>query len=189
VARSFDDHVDLYATFAQRVSALSPAAWERLATRCAELDGSSLDAMLARARVFARPYVAALEDNAHNAVGKAIATVAGAGIAGIGMAFQVARELGEVFTKTPDEPLSRKSSTGSARNDRYVDANFLVENALATHERAHPGLATAVRAAGEAVLRHDWMPPEDFASVYAVMESEIPFAELLPKTELPRDKS
>jgi len=186
MTRSFDDHVDLYAAFAQRVSALSPAAWERLAARCEELDGSSFDAVIRRARVFARPYTAPLESNSQNGVGKAISAVAGVGIAGIGIAFELARELGDVFATTPDEPLARTRTTGTARNDRYVDANFLLENTLKEHDRAHPGLSTAVRAAGQAVLRHDWMQPEDFRSVYAVMEPEIPFADLLPKRELPR---
>jgi hypothetical protein len=186
MTRSFDDHVDLYAAFAQRVSALSPAAWERLAARCADLEGSSFDAVIGRARVFARPFTAPLEGNSQNSVGKAISAVAGVGITGLGIAFELARELGDVFATTPDEPLVRTRTTGTARNDRYVDANFLLENALREHDRAHPGLATAVRAASQAVLRHDWMPPEDFRSAYAVMEPEIPFADLTPKRELPR---
>jgi hypothetical protein len=187
MTRSFDDHVDLYAAFAQRVSALSPAAWERLAAKCAALDGASFQALLGRARVFAHPFASPLRQENQNEFGKAIATVAGAGIAGLGLAFELARELGEVVTKGPNEPLTRKQPTGTAQRDRYVDANFLLENALAMHERAHPGLATTVRAAGQAVLRHDWMSPADFASAYAVMETEIPFAELLPKRALPRE--
>ena len=187
MARSFDDHVDLYAAFAQRVSALSPEAWERLASRCAALEGSTFDALIGRARVFARPYTAPLESNTVGGVGKAVATAAGVGITGLGIAFELARELGDVFSRTPDAPLSRKQTTGSARNDRYVDASFLLENTLTRHARAHPGLATTVQAAGQAVLRHDWMPPEDFIAAYAVMEPDIPFAELLPKRQLPRE--
>lgn len=187
MARTFDDHVDLYAAFAERVAKLPAAAWERLAARCTELDGSSFQTLLARARVFAHPFAAPLRKGDQNEVGKAIASVAGVGIAGLGLAFEFARELSEVATKEPNEPLVRKQPTGTAQRDRYVDASFLLDNTLASHERVHPGLATTVRAAAQAVLRHDWMSPEDFASAYAVMETEVPFAELLPKRELPRD--
>jgi len=62
--------------------------------------------------------------------------------------------------------------------DACVDAYFLIDSALASSARAQPGVAAAIRAATQVMLRHDWLPPEDFEAVYRYIETEIPFAEL-----------
>ncbi|HEY9226805.1 MAG TPA: hypothetical protein VIP11_09175 [Gemmatimonadaceae bacterium] len=60
-----------------------------------------------------------------------------------------------------------------------MDAHFLIESALAPLQRTDPGVVTVVRAAGQAVLRHDRLSA-DFEAVYGYIEPEIPFADLEP---------
>lgn len=185
--RSFDDHLDLYEAFVTRVSTLSPAAWERLAARCADLEGSSFKSLIDRARVFAQPFVGPLREGTRDSdVGNAITSIASFGITGLGIVTELAREVEEIVSPASKRaPVSRKNTTGSARNDRYVDAAFLLENTLAPREREHPGVTASVRAGAQAVLRHDWMSSDDFAAAYRVMESEIPFASLTRPPALP----
>jgi hypothetical protein len=97
------------------------------------------------------------------------------------------REFEEAASERTPPPRRTKSS-GKARIDAWVDANFALEAAVAQHERSDPGVATAVRAAGQAVLRHDWMSPEAFHAVYRYVESEIPYAELDPPATPPPDR-
>jgi len=62
--------------------------------------------------------------------------------------------------------------------DVVVDAMQLIEKTLAPLEGTDPGVATAVRASGQAVLRRDFLSDADFTSVYRYVEPEIPFASL-----------
>ena len=57
----------------------------------------------------------------------------------------------------------------------YAHGWFDIEGALRTAE-ASAGVATAVRAAGLAVLRHDWHRPGGFTEVYRYVEPEVPYA-------------
>jgi hypothetical protein len=72
----------------------------------------------------------------------------------------------------------RRTTTGKPSTDAFIDAFFLIESVLAPRQQTQPGTTAAIRAAAHAVLRHDWLTPEDFASIYAPVEPEIPFAEL-----------
>jgi hypothetical protein len=62
--------------------------------------------------------------------------------------------------------------------DAYIDASNEIESALMSLEREHPGVVTAVRSAGQAVLRHDCLSRANFDAVYRYVEPEIPFATL-----------
>ena len=66
-------------------------------------------------------------------------------------------------------------STGKPRTDAYINAWLSIDAALTPFHRTDPGLVTVVRAAGEAVLTHDWLSPTDFDTVYGFVEPEIPF--------------
>ena len=61
-----------------------------------------------------------------------------------------------------------------------VEAHRRLETALRPRVQRHPGVITAVRAAGEAVLRHDWLTPGAFAELYQYVAPEIPFTSLEP---------
>lgn len=184
--RGFDEHVQLFVAYSARVAQLSPAAWDRLRFRCADLDGPAFRALLRRARLAAQPYELSLPATARRAVAPRIIAGASRAVqASIAFAGQIAAEFEAADRGVPDPPRRRTHSTGQPGTDVYIDATFLIETALMPFERTNPGLVTALRAAGQAVLRHDWLSQSDFDAMYALVEPEIPFAELAPPSSAP----
>ena len=51
-----DERIQRFVAYSVRVAQLSPAAWDRLRIRCADLDGPASRTLLPRARLGARPY-------------------------------------------------------------------------------------------------------------------------------------
>jgi hypothetical protein len=88
------------------------------------------------------------------------------------------RVSGGVRSAATPRPVSQPANTGKPVIDACVDAFILIDNALASQARAQPGVAAAIRAAAQAVLRHDWLPPGEFEAVYTYIQPDIPFAEL-----------
>lgn len=174
--RSFDEHAALFVEFGNRVSRLTPEAWNRLSARCAAFNGPEFSALLARTALGATPYKLPIPSPVRDRLSlRIIAGATRAVVTSMFFAGEVATEF-ERVTNSP--PLRRTTSTGNPVTDAYVDAAFLIESALAPRNRSQPGVATVVRAASQAVLRHDWLPPEDFEAVYKYIEPDIPFDEL-----------
>jgi hypothetical protein len=181
--RSFDEHVGLFVAYGARVAQLPPASWDRLRLRCANLNGAAFRSLLSRAFLAAKPYELWVPEPAHR--GRSLRVIAGVSRivqTSLAVAAEVAAEFEASARHPPDAPRRRPRSTGQLTTDAYIDANFLIESALTPIQRGDPGVATAVRAAGQAVLRHDWLARTDFEAVYALVEPEIPFADLEPPT-------
>jgi hypothetical protein len=184
--RKFDEHVPLFAAYAARVASLSPGAWGRLRLSCAALNGPEFRALLERAQLSARPHELAVPAAAERLLSiRAIRAASRAVAVGIGFVYEVVAEFEAAAPGEPTPPPHRRRSTGKRVIDACVDATHMLEAAVSRHERTDPGVATAVRAAGRAVLRHDWMSPEAFHAVYRYVESEIPYAEIDPPANPP----
>lgn len=162
--------------FGERISQLTDAEWRVVSERCASLNSTSFAALLERTRLGARPYLMSIAGGAsRNLVLTTLEGVNSAVMHGISFAYQVAREFD---TDEPYVPSDSTAPTNSARGNALADGFVAIERAVAMRERAEPGLATAVRAAGQAVLGHDFLAPDDFAAAYQYVEPVIPFASL-----------
>ena len=178
--RSFDEHVQLFVAYAAHVVALSPSAWDRLRLRCADLDDSAFRSLLRRARLAAKPFEPFIPQAFRRVV--AFRIIAGASRTvqvGMAIAGQVAAEFDAAGSRPSDVPRHAHRTGKRATND-YIDAKSVIESTLTSFERTNPGVVTAVRAAGEAVLHHDWLDQADFDASYMLIEPEIPFANLTP---------
>jgi hypothetical protein len=181
--RSFDEHVQLFAAYGARIAQLRPASWDRLRLRCADLNGPAFRSLLRRALLAAKPHELYVPESARNV--PLLGVIAGASRVvqtGLALAFEIAAEFDVPDSRAPEPPPHRTRSTGDPTTDAYIDATFLIGGALAPVRRTDQGVAVAVRAAGDAVLRHDWLPRADFDALYAPIEPEIPFADLEPPT-------
>ena len=179
--RGVDEHIQLFVAYSVRVSQLSPAAWDRLGVRCADLDGPAFRTLLRRARLGARPYEVWLPPATRLPVAfRIIAGASRAVQASIAFAGEVAAEFDAAAAHTPSEALRRTRSSGNPRTDAYCDATLRIEPTVTPFARTNPGLVTAIRAAGHAVLRHDWLSETDFDAAYSLIEPEIRFADLVP---------
>jgi hypothetical protein len=178
--RTHAEHVALYDAFATAVAGLSPAAWERIEARCSVLDSPSFAALVRRGQLFATPYALWLPDKAReHAVPRAIAAFSRGVMQAIGVTYELLAEFdADAPPRAEAEARPEPAPTGTPYVDAYVRASSLIESALAARERAHPGVATAVRSAAQAVLRHDWLPPDAFEAAYRYVAPEIPFESL-----------
>jgi hypothetical protein len=173
--RTFEEHVTLFAAYGDAVAALPASSWERLASACASLHGDSVRAVVRRARLHAKAFNIMEQFAERSRMAKAIAAVTTATITGIGVASELVGELEEQARSASIPSYERPSDPKSAK---YVDAWFAIEAAIHSSTGRHPGVAAAIRAAGQAVLRHDWLSAETFTAVYGFVESEIPYATL-----------
>lgn len=178
--RGVDEHIQRFVAYSVRVAQLTPAAWDRLRVRCADLDGPAFATLLRRTRLRARPYGLWLPPGTpHPLAFRVIAGASRAVQASIAFASEVVAEFGAAVPHAPNVPL-RRTRSGNPRTDAFVDATFRIEATLTPIGRTNPGVATAIRAAGHAVLRHDWLSETDFDAAYSLIEPEIPFADLVP---------
>jgi len=178
--RSFDEHSQLFVAYAARVAALSPSAWDRLRLRCADLDDSAFRSLLRRARLSAKPYELFLPPAVRSrAAFRVIARASRTVQVSIAIAGQIAAEFEAAGSQRSAVPRNTRSTGKRATHDS-VDAYFLIESTLTSLERSNPGVVTAVRAAGQAVLHHDILDQADFDAAYMLIEPEIPFASLAP---------
>jgi hypothetical protein len=176
--RTVDEHIPLLVAFAERVDRLTPDAWQRLEARCAALNGPSFGALMARVRLAARPHELLTPITPHRSL--PIAMIAGTQRA-VTTAIFSAFELWIEFDPHSTEPphwVGRQRTTGNPRTDACVNAYMLIESKITPLQHSQPGTVAVVRAAAQAVLRHDWLTPTDFAAVYGFVEPDIPFAEL-----------
>ncbi|HEY5060350.1 MAG TPA: hypothetical protein VII52_02390 [Gemmatimonadaceae bacterium] len=174
--RSPDEHAALFVEFGNRVSRLTPEAWDRLSSRCAALNGPDFRALLARTALAVSAHKLSIPAPLRDRLSlRIIAGASRAVITSIFFAYELAVEF-----DTPDSsaPVYRPASTGKPHIDACVNAYALIETALASRIHAQPGVAAAVRAASRVVLLHDWLASEDFEAVYKYIEPDIPFAEL-----------
>jgi hypothetical protein len=173
--RSFDQHVALFAAYAGAVAALSSESWNRLTTECAPLEGDSVSAIVRRARLGAKPTNVLESLAVYSRVTRWISVGSTAVVVGIHVAVELLAE----FDQSQPSPSRRRSPTTSpSTEETYIDAWFSIQSALESKPPPHPGLAAAVHAAGQAVLRHDWLLPTTFADVYRFVESEIPYQDV-----------
>lgn len=179
--RSFDEHIVLFAAYGARVAQLQSASWDRLRERCADLNGPAFRSLVRRAFLAAKVYEMWLPEVARRIPSvQVIDSVSRFVQRGLALAGEVAAEFDAAYLREPEQPRRRTTTTGAPRSDAYWDAICLIESALKHIQRTDPGVATAVRAAGQAVLRHDRLAPADFETVYSFVEPEIPYAELDP---------
>jgi hypothetical protein len=179
--RGVDEHIQLFVAYSLRVAQLSPAAWNRLRVRCADLDGPAFRTLLRRVRLRTRPYELWLPPAIRRPVSfRIIAGASRAVQAGIAFAGEVAAEFDAAAAHAPSEPLRRTRSSGNPRTDAYCDATLRIEATVTPFGRTNPGLVTAIRAAGHAVLLHDTLSETDFDAAYSLIEPEIRFADLVP---------
>lgn len=180
VRRSHQDHIALFVAFGAAVARLTPDAWARIRERCRDLDQPAFQSLLRRASLAARPFEMFLPAGAESRL--PFRMIAGASRA-VQASLAIAGELVAEFERpgTTGALLRRRTNTtGNPHTDAYIGAYFVIESALEPFKVEHPGVATAVRSAGTAMLRHDWLPPPTFDAVYRYVEPEIPFASLQP---------
>lgn len=188
--RSFDEHVALFGAFAARVGELPPSAWNAIEARCASLDDASFEALLARAALSAKPRELWIpEHGARHGLARTIKAVSDATQHAFALAGEMVAEFDAPMTavvagrRRAEQPPPRSRSPIVAT---LVAAHAQLDAALEPLTSRHPGVITAVRAAGEAVLRHDWLAPEAFAEIYRYVAAEIPFESLeLPPNQPP----
>jgi len=173
--RTYDERVALYIAFSDRVAHLTDAEWNSLNAECGPLNSTSFGALLERTRLSAKPYQMHLPGARESLKLAAIKGASRAVLNTIFFTYQIAREFGE---GTVAEWPARVKSTGNPRTDAHADAMIAIERAIAPREGKSPGVASAIRAAGQAVLRHDWLAPEEFAATYRYVEPIIPYASL-----------
>jgi hypothetical protein len=173
--RTFEEHLALFAAYADAVASLPASSWERLARACASLDGDSFRAVLKRGRLHAKAFNMMEQFAGRSRMAKAIAAVTTATITGIGVTSEL---VGEFEAQAPSASIPSYESSTDPESAKYVDAWFAIEAAIHSSTGRHAGVAAAIRAAGQAVLRHDWLSAETFAAVYGFVESEIPYATL-----------
>lgn len=176
--RGFEHDAARYVTYAARVARLPSAVWDRLRLRCADLDGPAFRALLKRTAIAARPYGLWLPGVKPTPTLQAIRAASRIVQTSIAFAHQVVAEFETPESRAADVAKRRTLSSGSPRIDALVHASMLIESTLAPLEGTGPGVATVLRAAGQAVLRHDWLSDAEFESVYRYVEPEIPFASL-----------
>jgi hypothetical protein len=178
--RDFHAHIALYAAYAGRVTALPPEAWARLEVVCASIDGDEITAVVDRARLAARAHNFLDRFATKDRVAGRIGALTTALITGIGVVTELVSEFEGPPSKQPGQRARPTGAPPPADPDTtaYVDAWSAIEQAVAPVATRHPGVATAVRAAGQAVLRHDWLSRETFDAVYRFVEAEIPYASI-----------
>jgi hypothetical protein len=154
------------AAFAARLKELPPDGWVQLTTRCAHLEGSSFTALVARARFSGEPYV----------IGKASPGATH-------LAFHVALELVGEFQSLRERAREIARMRGGVNRSPYapdikaaMNAHVALEEALLAVEAGHPGVATALRAAANALLYHKFLAPDRFAAIYSIVEPQVPLS-------------
>jgi hypothetical protein len=182
-ARTFDERVVLLEAFAACVDALPSAAWQRLRLRCAPLLGRTPDAVFARALLAAVPYEYEYGQNSPRAplIIRAIAGTSEAVIVSTNLAFQL---LTTFVAPLESPPRLRHQSTGTPQSDRVIDAFNRLEHIM---HRAHvrdTGVATAVRAAAQMLLRDDSLSPSAFERGWRWIANEVPFERISAQPSL-----
>ena len=113
-----DERIQRFVAYSVRVAQLSPAAWDRLRVRCADLDGPAFRTLLRRVRLGARPHELWLPPTIRRPVGfQIIAGVSRAVHASIAFAGAVAAEFDAAAAHTPSEAFRRPRSSGNPRTD------------------------------------------------------------------------
>lgn len=162
------------ARFEERLAALDTAAWDRIAERCAALDGRTLDGFFGRIELLARANIPNASPYAKPGAVPAMALM--------GTFFGTLNEVSMMF----DSPEPWERSAAKLRQEAGTDERKLAEaasqalRARAVRERARrPGLAAALVAVQMGLLLST-ADPAGLASVYAPFEPEIPVATLFP---------
>lgn len=171
--RTFDEHVVLLSAFAQCVATLTASDWAAIRARCAPISGSAPAALFARAQLAAKPCEAYIVTTADVPLIRAIGDVTRGFITSIGLAKEVA------FAVAPSlyEPIRpRTASSGKETVDRYSDAMHRITSVVHAVAPYDAGIATAVDAAAQAVLRRDLLIDAQFHEIYQWIEPEIPIA-------------
>jgi hypothetical protein len=170
--RTLEQHVALYAAYSNAIAALPAVAWERLRARCVPLEGDAFTTVLRRARFQAKAYeIPVLTDHPSRGV-RAVVRFGRVTQISLGVITELA---GEFTERSTDSSASPRRPIFDPKHARFGDAWFAIESALQS-STASVGVATVVRAAGQALLRHDFLAPATFAEVYGFIEPEIPFA-------------
>ena len=175
--RTFDEHVVVLSAFAQCVASLTVSDWARVRARCTPLSGSSPAALFSRTQLAAKPYAAHLPQTTDVLLIRAITGLTQGVLTSIGLAKEVAFAVAPSLNE-PSRP--RRASTGKELVDRYIDAMHTIASTVQAVAPYQVGVATAVDAAAQAVLRRDWLTDAQFHEIYQWIEPEIPLATFDP---------
>jgi len=179
--RSFDEHSVLLSAFSECVASLTDADWGHIRARCKPIAGVSPAALFARAQLATKPHLAYLLRPPEFSVPGAISGVT----LGVITSINLAKELTFAVAPSLNEPSRpRDVSTGKAVVDRYIDAMHRIAGAVHRVVPYHAGVATAVDAAAQAVLRRDWLADAQFHEIYRWIEPEIPIARFDPTSNI-----
>lgn len=171
--RTFDEHLVLFARYADLVHALTPAAWQRLRARCATIDGSDIDGIIDRAKLLAASQLWLPQFPDPPIAIRAISAAQRLFVTTIALGFETATTL---VPSTIGPPSARRGTTGNPRADCHIDASYRIDQAIDRQGMRVGGVPAAVHAAGQGILHHDWFPPGEFHALYRWVETEIPYA-------------
>lgn len=180
--RTFAEHIPLLTQFAARVDALSPEAWQRIEAHCRPLAGSSPAALYRRAETVTTAYDVFGTLAPLPAVARVIPALSRATVVGINVGLEMVTS---AIPSLHEKPWTRRTTTGRTEHDACIDAMNTIEQALARYATTRgvaviPSVTAAMRAAVQAILRHDQLTPATFAAAYQWVEPEIPYALIDP---------
>jgi len=160
--------------FAARLDGLDAAAWDRIAERCALLDGRSVDGFLGRMELSAQSLIPDTSTYERPGVRPAMAAMG----TFFGVLGEVAMAMGGFSEERYEEEAARLRRRGSEDKQAAGLAAYLAVMARAARERSrHPGTAAALHAVAMALLPRagsGGAAPD----VYSPFEPEIPYASL-----------
>ncbi|HEY4306743.1 MAG TPA: hypothetical protein VGM82_19895 [Gemmatimonadaceae bacterium] len=175
----FDKTSRRFAAFGDRVAHLSDGEWRTLSESCASLNSTSFAALVARARLQAKPFT--LPRKMRDAM--PLTRIMNGALQLYANGLWFAHEFGREFE--PELGAERWASaprpTDDPRMDRCVGATFEIEQAIAPRIASEPGVAAALRAASHAIMNHYTLGDNDFRTIYAYVEPVIPYASLSPE--------
>lgn len=158
------EEVALLTAFAERTAALTPGAWDRIALRCAVLDEHSIGGFLGRIELSARASVPPLDPYSKPLAALVMSTIGAVS----GAVLELMGWLPDSQDKVPE-----KTPPG-------LKAFLEIDNLAGRHQRAHPGVAAALRVVARALSVFSKLKPDGFDKIYAPFEPEIPLASLTP---------
>jgi len=160
--------------FSEGLDTLDDAAWERVATRCGELEDRSIDGFLGRVELFARSVTP--ETNPYTQPGARPAMAAMGTVFGI--LGEIAVLLGGTSRDRYETEAARLRQRGTEDPQAAGTAAFLAILGHAARQRArHPGAAAAVQAVAMALLVSPHVDV-NLHHVYSPFEPELPLASI-----------
>lgn len=165
--------------FATRLETLDESAWDRVAARCALLDGRSVDGFLSRMELFSRSLMP--DANPYTQPGARPAMAAMGTV--FGMLGEIAMVLGGPSPERYEREAARLRQQGTEdQRATGMAAHLTILGHAARQRPRHPGTAAALQAIAMALLVRP-LTDRSVQGVYGPFEPEISYASLLPPEE------